>query len=95
MIRITVEIVPLGLESLKEQIGFIEIINDGHHPECPDKGSYTAKFFFHPKETGGKIMRKTVHIKEHIRDSGIIPLIELACKECNIANAISKNKEQT
>lgn len=57
MIRVTVELVPGGIEELSEVIARAVIANDATHPDHPRRGNYNAKF---GKRRTGKIRTATV-----------------------------------
>ncbi len=44
MIRVIVELIPNGDEHNKHELGRLEIVNTGDHPDAPLYGAYTAQF---------------------------------------------------
>jgi hypothetical protein len=68
MLRVTVEIVPYGCESLKKKLHKIEIINDGEGSH--ELGNYV--FYFENEETG---KRKKYTVKKHKRNDGCLELV--------------------
>ena len=69
MLRITVEIVPLGVEARKKTISEIIIINNGLSTNKPEYGNYDIKI---------KDNRYKNVIKEFCRSNGAVKLTSLA-----------------
>lgn len=74
MLKITVEIIPFGVESLTRKLGEGYIINDG--TGIGNKGNYNCEF----KEFD-KYLEDKVKIKEFDRDRGFWELIYEALKK--------------
>lgn len=68
MIRVTIELVPLGIEDRKEKLGVIEVHNTLKNPSHPMWGTYIAKF----KTAQGE---DQVEVKNHFRAAGVLRLI--------------------
>ena len=65
MLRLTLEIVPFGIESQKQTIDAIEIFNTGENEQRPDLGDYNAV-------RGGKLIGQ---VKNHDRSDGALKLV--------------------
>lgn len=76
MLEITVDIVPYGCEGLRRNLNTVRIINDGMHPERPERGSYSCTY-----DQG------SVSVKDHVRDEGYFSLL----KKC-IDKIVEKEK---
>lgn len=82
MIRVTVEIVPFGLEIGRKVIATAEIANDGKHPRRPTHGSYTAKLYVHQTAKGKpKLWRKARVPQMHRHQRGVWDLLQLVLKD--------------
>lgn len=65
MLRVTVEIIPLGDEAKREVLGTLEIVNDGTSRHRPEYGNYRYTL-------SGRRMRR---ITDHLRETGYWRLI--------------------
>lgn len=77
MIRVTVELVPWGDESMKKTIGVMNIANDGNSGDR-EIGNYEARM----EDDRGT--EKTVHVMGHKRTTGVWTLIRRTLQEMNL-----------
>jgi hypothetical protein len=75
MIRVTIEMIPHGVEELKHTLGEIVIINTIDNPKRPRLGNY--KILFEDKSINEK---KEIIIKNYERSRGIWALLEKILK---------------
>lgn len=70
MIRVIVEVIPHGTTA--EEIATIEIMNNLTHEKRPEMGNYDVVCL------GPRGQERTVQVKNHHRDHGVVPLIKMA-----------------
>lgn len=74
MLRVTIEIIPFGDESMKRTLDTLELVNDGTHPDRPEYGNYVVTGSDH----GGL---REWEVKDHCRADGLWELLRMALEE--------------
>lgn len=82
MIRVTVELLPHGMELGRKVLATADIANDGAHLMRPAYGSYDARLYVHQTRNGKpKLWRRARVASMHRRQRGVWDLLQLVLQD--------------
>jgi hypothetical protein len=78
MIRVTIELLPHGLEIGRKVLATCDIANDGLHLLRPAFGSYTARLYVHQTKSGKpRLWRRARVVEMNRQRRGVWDLLQL------------------
>ena len=78
MLRITIELLPHGMELGRKVLATAYIANDGQHPRRPEFGSYDAQLYVHQTRSGKPRLWRRARVAEmHRHRRGVWDLLQL------------------
>ena len=88
MLRITIELVPFGLEGEKKTLSVVEVINDG--TGNAERSNYIVRKRVNPKDT--EVL--SARVKRFYRSRGWLPLLKESFAALEIVREQKRKKEE-